>query len=161
VRSSAAGGRIAAEGSERDRSAAQSLRPNFALPRAKPWRRIRIIIPASRAVIVLVDRRSPPGTGLTLAVLLHCWDKRTFARTSATTPFDPLRTFANGIAAGNAPRPTWPSGSLVGKTAQSGKPRLHQLSEVRSSLSYCLQRTGPAWSPGLVCDDELVSLPFA
>ena len=29
------------------------------------------------------------GTGLTLAVLSHCWDERTFAPTSATTQFDP------------------------------------------------------------------------
>src|SRR5215217_3157583 len=32
------------------------------------------------------------GTGLTLDVLPHCWDERTFAPTSATTQFDPLRS---------------------------------------------------------------------
>jgi hypothetical protein len=105
--------------------------------------------------------RSGPGTFLKYAERPLVQGAPDIPKRRRTSPPEPLRTFADGIAAGNAPRPTWPSGSLVGKTAQSGKPRLHQLSEVRFSLSYCLQRTGPAWSTGLVCDDELVSLPFA
>ena len=44
-------------------------------------------------IVFAPTRRSSPGTRLTLAVLLHCWEKRTFAPTCATTQFDPTQTF--------------------------------------------------------------------
>jgi hypothetical protein len=35
-----------------------------------------------------MTRMAAFGTGLTLAGLLHCWNERAFAPTSATTQFD-------------------------------------------------------------------------
>ena len=38
-------------------------------------------------------QRSYTNTGLTLAVLLHCWDEQTFVPTSAATQLDPELPF--------------------------------------------------------------------
>ncbi len=41
-------------------------------------------------------RMAVSGTTLTLALLPHCWNERTFATTSATTQVDPELTFHSG-----------------------------------------------------------------
>jgi len=44
---------------------------------------------------MMLPWRTPEiGTGLTLAVLPHCWDEPTFVQAYGTTELDPLRTFA-------------------------------------------------------------------
>src|SRR5215217_3861599 len=43
---------------------------------------------------------SPSGTGLTVAVLPHCWDERTFAPTSATTQVGRVEVWRGGGRSG-------------------------------------------------------------
>jgi hypothetical protein len=53
--------------------------------RAKPTPNLR------QAIIDLRSGRAACGTGLTLTVLPHHWDERTFGPTSSTTQFDPMQ----------------------------------------------------------------------
>jgi hypothetical protein len=56
---------------------------------------------------------SASGTGLTLAVLPHCWDERTFAPTSATTQFDP-NVWTGRASQGNSGWGGWSCANVSG-----------------------------------------------
>jgi hypothetical protein len=52
----------------------------------------------SRKASLQPARRPPSGTGLTLAVLPHRWDERTFLQARGTTELDPKQSFRLGSA---------------------------------------------------------------